>query len=79
MTQAGVDVYCRHVRDHGVLDADFVGMDAAVVVAQEAVRCGEDIGQRDQSDELVAIDNRDVMNPVVVHQRPRFCQRGRRR
>ena len=54
-------------------------MDTAVVVAQEAVGGGEDIGQGYQSDEPLAVDHRNVMDPVVVHQRPSLCQRRLRR
>ena len=79
MTQAGVDVNRCDIRHHGIANADLCGMYPGLVITQEAVRCGEDIGQGDEPDELVFFHHRQMMNAIVVHQRARFCQRGGRR
>ena len=78
VAQAGVDVDGGNVRDHRILDADFNSVDAAFFVAQETVGSRQDIGQCYEPDELLAFYDRDMVNPVVMHQRSRLCQACRR-
>ncbi len=52
-------------------------MNAVIRVAQVRIRCSEHVGQRHETDEIVVLDDRQVMNPVGIHCRAGLGQSRR--